>query len=137
MPIASAIIAPVQWVASACGSVSVRPTTRSATSMARGGTLDRVFSRSKPSMPSSAKPYLPAPNGGLLLLRLALDLHGAQVIGRQVHDRGSPDVLLRGLRSRMITSTRRRSDGLSVIQTPERLAYAKAPGNPAGFNRQT
>ena len=50
MPVALAIMAATQWVASAGGSLSVRATTRSATSGPSGGMRDgRVLSRSRPS----------------------------------------------------------------------------------------
>ena len=53
MPAAFAIMAAVQWVVSAGGSVSVSATTRSATSGPSGGTRDgRVLSRRRPSTPS-------------------------------------------------------------------------------------
>ena len=53
MPADFAIIAAVQWVVSAGGSVSVSATTRSATSEPSGGTRDgRVLSRRSPSTPS-------------------------------------------------------------------------------------
>ncbi len=53
MPAAFAIMAAVQWVVSAGGSVSVSATTRSATSGPSGGTRDgRVLSRGRPSTPS-------------------------------------------------------------------------------------
>ncbi len=56
MPDFSAIMAAVQWVASAGGSVSVKATTRSATWAPSGGMRDgRVLSRRSPSMPVSAK----------------------------------------------------------------------------------
>jgi len=54
MPTAFAIIAPVQWVASACGAVRVSATTRSATSAPSGRMRDgRVLSRRRPSTPSA------------------------------------------------------------------------------------
>ena len=54
MPVAVAIIAAVQWVASTGGSVSVSASTRSATSGPKGGMRDgRVSSRRRPSTPSS------------------------------------------------------------------------------------
>ena len=53
MPAYFAIIAAVQWVVSAGGSVNVSATTRSATSGPSGGTRDgRVLSRRSPSTPS-------------------------------------------------------------------------------------
>ena len=56
MPAASAIAAPVQWVASCGGSVAVSATTRSMTSWPSGATRGgRVLSRKRPSTPSSAK----------------------------------------------------------------------------------
>jgi hypothetical protein len=55
-PLAFAIIAAVQWVVSAGGSLRVSATTRSATSAPSGGMRDgRVLSRRRPSQPSSAK----------------------------------------------------------------------------------
>ena len=55
-PAALAIMAPVQWVASPGGSLSVRATMRSASSSPSGGMREgRVLSRSKPSTPSRMK----------------------------------------------------------------------------------
>src|SRR6185436_12101811 len=93
---ALAIAAPVQWVASCGGSVAVSATTWSMTSWPSGGTRGgRVLSRNRPSTPSAAKRFLPAPDAGLRLARPAHDLDGAKTVRRQQHDLGPPGMLLR------------------------------------------
>jgi hypothetical protein len=44
-----------------------------------------------------AEALLPAPDAGLRLAGTAHDLDGAQASGRTKHDRGAPDLLLRGV----------------------------------------
>src|SRR3954447_9124347 len=93
MPAASAIAAPVQWVASCGGSVAVRATTRSMTSWPSGATRGgRVLSRKR-----LREALLPAPDAGLRLAGPAHDLGRAEAAGRKQHDFGPPGMLLRGV----------------------------------------
>ena len=66
MPVALAMAAAVQWVASCGGSVAVSATTLSIISWPSGLTREgRVLSRNRPSTPSVGEAFLPAPDAGL------------------------------------------------------------------------
>ena len=95
MPAAFAIIAAVQWVASAGGSVSgqrdhplrhLGPERRDA----RGPRL--VAQETFAAFLGEA--LLPAPDAGLRLARPAHDRDRAEAVGAEQHDLGPPDVLL-------------------------------------------
>jgi len=98
IPTASAMAAPVQWVAFWDGPAKVKATTRSATSEANGGMREgRVLSRHRGGDAFGAKPFLPAPDDGLGLSGSPHDLGGAVAVGGQQDDLGPPDMLLRAV----------------------------------------
>src|SRR5262245_1196336 len=89
MPAASAMAAPVQWVASCGGSVAVRAEQRHP----RGTGLVAQ----QPIDPFLSEAFLPAPDAGLGLPRPAHDLDGAEAARRKQYDLGPPGMLLRGV----------------------------------------
>jgi hypothetical protein len=97
-PAASTIAAPVQCVASATGGSIVSVTTRSATAGIK--LRDARRPRHVAPQPFKAlvgKAFLPAPDAGLGLARLAHDRACAGPFRGQQDDPCSPDVLLRGV----------------------------------------
>src|SRR5665811_2176718 len=138
MPFSFAIMAAVQWVASAGGSLSVRATTRSATSVPSGGMREgRVLSRNRLSKPPSMKRCCQRQTQVFdLALRRMISLVPSP-LGRQQHDLGSPDVLLRsvavpdeGLKAPALD--RRDGDGNPGAHAPD--SHAQTPeGIPQGI----
>ena len=96
MPAALAMAAAVQWVASCGGSVAVSATTRSITSCPSGLTREgpRLVAQEAVD-PFFGEALLPAPDAGLRLAGPAHDLDRAEAVGREQHDLGPPDMLLR------------------------------------------
>src|SRR5262245_1823726 len=95
IPIALAMAAPVQWVASAGGPAKVKATTRSAILGSKGGIRDgRVLYTQQSGGAFGAKPFLPTPDHGLGLAGLPHDLGGAVPNGGQQDDLRPPDMLL-------------------------------------------
>src|SRR5262245_42714270 len=94
IPTASAIAAPVQWVAFWHGPAKVKATTRSATSGANGGMREGcVLSRHREATPSALNSFLPAPDDGLGLSGSPHHLGGAVPVGGQQDGLGPPDML--------------------------------------------
>ena len=97
MPVAFAIMAPVQCVASPGGSASVSATTRAATSAPSGGMREgRVLSRSRPSTPSAMKRSCQRQTQVFDLPVRRMISFVPTPIGGQKDDLGPPDMLLRG-----------------------------------------
>ena len=95
MPVALAIMAATQWVASAGGSLSVRATTRSATSGPSGRDARwpcLVAQQTVVALLGEA--LLPAPDAGLRLAGPAHDPIGADAISAVQYDPCAPNMLL-------------------------------------------
>src|SRR3954468_8756732 len=136
-PVAAAMAAAVQWVASPGGSVGVRATTRSIVAWDKGGTRGgRVLSRRSPATPSRI-PLLPAPDARLGLAGPAHDLARPQAVRRGQDDPGPPDVLLRAVPVRHHPSRRARSAAFISPLIPSRIPATWGRGWPTGILRQT
>ena len=141
MPIALAITAPVQWVASCGGSVG---------GQARPPVDHLLAERLDPRGPGLVaqqpvdallgEALLPAPDAGLGLAGPTHDLDGAEAVGREQHDLGSPDMLLRRV---AVTDDRLQAaaiGGFSVTEIPGRMPKTRMRQtrreSPIGFTRQ-
>jgi hypothetical protein len=100
MPDAFAIKAPVQWVVSPGGSPGQRDDALGDLAPERRMREGRVLSRSRPSKPSSMNRSCQRQTQVLDLPVSPHDLVRADAVGGQQDDLGSPDMLLRALRSR-------------------------------------
>ena len=69
--------------------------------------------------------FLPAPDTGLRLAGPAHDFIGANTVRAQQDDLGSPNMLVRVLRSRASAFRRRRSEGLRVMEIPVRMRQTR------------
>src|SRR3954447_19904794 len=108
IPVAAAMAAAVQWVASPGGSVGVRATTRSIVAWDKGGTRGgRVLARRSPATPSRMNRSCQRQTHGLDL-PVRRTIARPQTVGRGQHDPRPPDVLLRAVavrRHRLQTGT--------------------------------
>lgn len=96
MPMASAMVERLQWVALGGLSCTVFAITLSRVSRGSGGTRDgRVLSRLRPGYPFVKVALLPAPDGRLRRIRAPHDFEGPIAVRRRQHDFGSPDQLSR------------------------------------------
>jgi hypothetical protein len=142
MPQACAIMAAVQCVVSAGGSVSVNATTRSATSGPSGATRKgRVLSRNRPSTPSSMKRSCQRQTQVLDLpvRRMIAAVPNLSAVSRTISARHT--CFWAALRSLTNACRRRRSDGFNVMEIPVRMHKTRTQQpnreSPNGFKRQT
>ena len=141
MPVAVAIMAAVQWVAAAGGSVKVRATTRSATAAPSGAMRERrVLSRSRPSYPSSAKRSCQRHTQvfDLPVWRMISLVPRPSALSRTIRARHT--CFWAALRFRASASNRRRSARLTVTMIPGRIGQTRTSRvrleSPTGFNCQ-
>ena len=140
-PIALAIAAEVQWVASLGGGAAVSATTLSITAWLSGFTRDgRVLSRNSPATPSCMKRSCQRHTQvfDLPVRRMISTVPSPSADSRTISARQT--CFCGALRSRTIASRRRRSDALNVMDIPARMRLIRMPTargeSPAGFKCQ-
>ena len=138
IPVAAAMAAAVQWVASPGGSVGVRATTRSIVACDKGGTRGgRVLSRSSPATPSRMNRSCQRQTHGLDLpvRRTISPVPRPSAVARTILARQTCFCGL--LRSATTASRRARSAALTSTLIPSRIPGRWGRGWPTGILRQT
>ena len=137
IPVAAAMAAAVQWVASPGGSVGVRATTRSIVACDKGGTRGgRVLSRSSPATPSRMNRSCQRQTHGfdLPVRRTISPVPRPSAVARTILARQTCFCGL--LRSAATASRRARSAALTSTLIPSRIPGRWGRGWPTGILRQ-
>ena len=130
-PVALAMAAAVQWVASCAGSVLVRATTRSMVSIGTDGMREgRVLSRTKPSTPSSMNRSCQRQTQVLSLPVAAMMAFVPTPSAVSMTIRARQTCFWGLLRSHTIVSRRSRSLGVTVMEVPVRMPQIRTATSP-------